>query len=226
MEVYTDPDGNQWLVVDSLQNAIDNLEMLNHFLGMKRTSKWKWAAIAAHQALYGLLLSALSGTSGEYSVLDLRKDGSKAIRLHIEGVPAEKIAAAFGVDDKTLGKWLVNPQVISIHEALKRMEDTSVRRSLDFKHLKRTKEQQESTDHLINGVRNEFEHFVPRSMAFDMADFAPMLRHVVEVIRFVALESNGVFADTKAQSRIVRALDSIEQRLRPTETVSPASQQV
>lgn len=56
-------DGRTWLEIDELSNAIDFLEMLNSFLDEDSDSKWKWAAIAAHGALYGFGVLATMGTN-------------------------------------------------------------------------------------------------------------------------------------------------------------------
>ena len=49
----------EWLYLDELENAIDNLEMVPHFLEeINSTMKWKWTIIALHQALYGFAVCA------------------------------------------------------------------------------------------------------------------------------------------------------------------------
>ena len=44
-------EGN-WLRLDELENAINNLEMVKYFLEeLDDPIRWKWATIALHQAL-------------------------------------------------------------------------------------------------------------------------------------------------------------------------------
>lgn len=51
-----------WLRLNELENAIDSLEMVSYFLeNIKAQTKWKWAILALHQALYGFAISASSG---------------------------------------------------------------------------------------------------------------------------------------------------------------------
>jgi hypothetical protein len=55
--------GRTWFEIDELSSAIDFLERLNSFLDEDSDSKWKWAAIAAHGALYGFGILATMGTN-------------------------------------------------------------------------------------------------------------------------------------------------------------------
>src|SRR4051812_41686803 len=95
---------------DSLNDAIDNLEMLNTFL--ESPVKWKWAFIAAHQAVYGFCICALSGTAPKLRVCDENSKGVKAMRLWDLGVSIEIIMEAFGESEKTVKEWISNPQLI------------------------------------------------------------------------------------------------------------------
>ena len=52
----------KWLRLSELDNAINNLEMVSYFLeNIAAETKWKWAVIALHQALYGFSITASSG---------------------------------------------------------------------------------------------------------------------------------------------------------------------
>lgn len=54
---------DKWLRLDEVGNAIDNLEMVAHFLGqLDSERKWKWIIIAGHQALYGFAICCIQGT--------------------------------------------------------------------------------------------------------------------------------------------------------------------
>jgi hypothetical protein len=49
--------------LDERTNAVDNLEMVDHFLRtLPNPICWKWAIIALHQALYGYAIAAVHGT--------------------------------------------------------------------------------------------------------------------------------------------------------------------
>ncbi len=60
------PMKEQWLRLDELENAIDNLEMAGYFLqNVPSAKKWKWAIIAIHQALYGFAICSIQGTDAQ-----------------------------------------------------------------------------------------------------------------------------------------------------------------
>ncbi len=56
-------DGN-WIEFDTITNAVDNLEMIAHFLLLPDANKrWKWTIIAMHQSLYSFAILAIRGTN-------------------------------------------------------------------------------------------------------------------------------------------------------------------
>lgn len=62
-----------WLRLDELSNAIDNLEMCGHFLAtLPHPVRWKWGILALHQAIYGFAICAVKGTD-DMSVLQRRR---------------------------------------------------------------------------------------------------------------------------------------------------------
>ncbi len=66
----------QWLRIDELENAIDNLEMAGDFLEqIPPLIKWKWVVIAVHQALYGFAILAIRGTNPSERVIRIDKKG-------------------------------------------------------------------------------------------------------------------------------------------------------
>ena len=66
-----------WLRLDELTNAIDNLEMCAHFIGeLPHPIRWKWAILALHQAIYGFAITAVKGTD-DSSVLEPAKPGKE-----------------------------------------------------------------------------------------------------------------------------------------------------
>ncbi len=67
-----------WLRLSELENAVDNLEMVDYFLeNIQSEIKWKWAVIALHQALYGFAICALSGF--------VPKEVTKPSKKHLDG---------------------------------------------------------------------------------------------------------------------------------------------
>jgi len=116
----------KWLRLDEIENAIDNLEMVQHFLEhIPSDLKWKWTIISLHQALYGFLICALQGTDARQTVYDKTKDSVRAIGFYAHDIPVDVIADAFGVSSDKVKRWLAEPHLISIHEALQRARNPS-----------------------------------------------------------------------------------------------------
>jgi hypothetical protein len=69
-----------WLRLDELSNAIDNLDMSGHFLAtLPHPIRWKGAIVALHQTIYGFAICAVKGTD-DSSVLR-KKKGAKQPQL-------------------------------------------------------------------------------------------------------------------------------------------------
>src|SRR2546426_9631731 len=70
-------ESGDWLRLDELTNAIDNLEMCSHFLAtLPHPIRWKWAIVALHQTIYGFAICAVKGTDDQ-SVLKSRKSAKE-----------------------------------------------------------------------------------------------------------------------------------------------------
>lgn len=212
MEKFMD---ESFLELDERENAIDNLEMAAYFLENIHTNmKWKWEIIAIHQALYGFLICALQGTDARQTVYDRKKDSGKAILLHVYRVPHDVIAVTFGVSVDKVKEWLSQPYLISIHEALSRMKKRECLPSWsNVVPLVVSKEEEDSIERLTNEFRNEFEHFVPKAWLIDTLGMPNIIRHVVRVIHFVALESNCVTYSKEQENRTRIVLDKISELL-------------
>ncbi len=66
------------------------------------------------------------------------------------------------------------------------------------KHLELTKQQEESISRLTNLLRNRFEHFVPTFWSIEIHGLPQITIDVLEVIRFLALET-GTFLYMKEE---------------------------
>ncbi len=66
----------KWLRLNELENAIDSLEMADHFLEcIPSEMKWKWVIIAIHQALYGFAICSIRGTDARWLIDKHSKKG-------------------------------------------------------------------------------------------------------------------------------------------------------
>jgi len=207
--------------IDEYDNVIDNLEMAAHFLEhISPSIKWKWVTIAIYQALYGFLICALQGTDARQTVYDKRKDSGKAASLHAHRVPKNVIAASFGVSEQMVDKWLAEPYLIGIDEAINRAKKKDSFIWSDCKPLVTTPDDDAAIIELVKCFRNEFEHFAPKHWSLDTSQIHLAICRVLRVIRFIALESNCVvFADDKQEQRARAAFSKLDSMLNETPPV-------
>jgi hypothetical protein len=167
-----------WLRPDELENAIDNLQMVAHFLEhLPSEKKWKWAIMAMHQALYGFAICAIQGTDS---------------------------------------RWLIknNNKLITVWAAVERVKDAKSMPAGIFKPLVTSPAEEAAIKKLTSEFRNGFEHFKPKLWSIEISDMPATLRHVLRVIRFLALEADCVSYPDEIQRDTVRqALTRIENAL-------------
>ncbi len=200
--------------IDEVENLIDNLEMVAHFLEAPIPYKWKWAVIALHQALYGALITTLRGTDARQTVVDRQKDSGKAIILHVNRVPIDIIASSFGKDEETIREWLTNPFLISLDEALRRVKRKDCLPALvNARPLVTTPEEDDAIRVLTKEFRNEFEHFAPKGWVVFTSIFPPIAEIVLRVIHFLVFESNCVNLSVEKEQRVRVALARVKRLL-------------
>jgi hypothetical protein len=202
--------------IDEVENLIDNLEMVAHFLEAPIPYNWKWAAIALHQALYGALISTLQGSDPRQTVVDRHKDSGKAVMLHVNRIPIGVIASSFGKDEDTIRDWISNPYLISLDEALRRVKRSDCLPSLVNAQLLVTSPEEDDAIHrLTKEFRNEFEHFAPKGWIVFTSILPPIVKSVLRVIHFLEFESNCVMMSLEQEQRIKNALVKVEHLLNP-----------
>jgi hypothetical protein len=202
--------------IDEVENLIDNLEMVAHFLEASIPYKWKWAVIALYQALYGALITTLRGTDARQTVVDRQKDSGKAVMLHVNRVPIDIIASSFGKDEKTIREWLINPFLISLDEALRRVKRKECLPALaNAQPLITTPDEDDAIRVLTKEFRNQFEHFAPKGWTVFTSIFPPIAVNVLRVIRFLVFESNCVNMSVEQEKRVKVAVTKVERLLKP-----------
>jgi hypothetical protein len=99
------------------------------------------------------------------------------------------VAACCGTDSRSV---ITNKgRLISFWQALKRCQDPKhMKMLIHSKHLILTEEQKESIEILKSEFRNEFEHFKPKGWSIEVHGMPEIAIDVLEVIRFLALETN------------------------------------
>lgn len=175
-----------WLRLNEVENAVDNLEMTVHFLThLPGQTKWKWAVIGLHQALYGFLVSALRGTDGRVLLQPSRGSAKE-------------------------------PRLISIWEALERMQNADSFPRTNAVPLALSPQQREAIDWLIKRLRNEFEHFRPMAWSIETSGMPKILSEVADVIEHVALRSNAItYGSEEMEECVRRSLERLRLLVRP-----------
>jgi hypothetical protein len=211
--------------VDGIENAIDYLEMVSHFLTQVDSDwKWKWVIISTHQALYNFGLCALAGTSGWHTVTDRGKEDkernenqmiAQARALLIEGDTPEQVAEKLDVDeDKAL--WLLKrqPRILDIHQVLKRLGKKQYLPWSNSAPLQLKQHEREAIKGLVGSFRNEFEHFYPNKHWLIETKFvATMISHCIPVIEFIATESNCITYNRGEAERVKAAIKQVKEIL-------------
>jgi hypothetical protein len=99
------------------------------------------------------------------------------------------IAACRGTDSRSV--VTKKGHLISFWQALKRCQDPNhMKMLIHSKHLILTENQKESIEALKSEFRNEFEHFKPKGWSIEIHGMPEIAIDVLEVIRFLALETN------------------------------------
>lgn len=99
------------------------------------------------------------------------------------------IAACRGTDSRSV--VTKRGRLISFWQALKRCQDpNNMKMLIHSKHLILTENQKESIEAFKSVFRNEFEHFKPKGWSIEIHGMPEIAIDVLEVIRFLALETN------------------------------------
>jgi hypothetical protein len=81
-------------------------------------------------------------------------------------------------------------KLLGIWDVLKMCQDPDhMKMLIHSKHLQLTERQRESISDMTTLLRNRFEHFVPTTWAIEIHGLPQMSMNVLEVIRFLALET-------------------------------------
>ncbi|MDD9266020.1 hypothetical protein ACFPES_03140 [Paenibacillus sp. GCM10023248] len=179
---------------NELENAIDYLEQTSYYYERKNYDhRFKWLMISLHGALYGFCVLAVKGTSPTQTVYkSLDKVINNKGRLR---EAREIISKYYNVTDETyidIYVQLSKGKLLDIYNVLERCQNESdMRMFTDSKVLVLSEEQSLAIGKLVNH-RNQFAHFKPMQYAITGDYDFSIVYPVLEVIRFLALESNNV----------------------------------
>lgn len=175
----------QYLELTEVTNAIDYLNRVKFFAeeALNDPTAWKWVIISLHGALYGFAISALVGTNYDRVLSNRKKRGN----------------------DKGIRK--AKPHLIPFNEAIRRCQDPNwMEQNIFSKILTLTIKQKKSIRLLQEVLRNNFEHFVPKSWVIDLYGMPEVSINVLNVIRFLAVDSRNCYYHTQSQIKTVKSL--------------------
>lgn len=168
----------KWLSFSEETNSLDCLEQAYHYMCQteKNANAWKWVILTLHGALYGSAICACKGTNPN------------------------------NVKKKTK-KGVIKQKLISLDEALELCQDPSwMRMTIDSKHLQLSDQQRESIWKLKHLLRNNFEHYIPKGWSIEIHGMPQIALDVLEVIRFLALETGNYVHLNEAQKRRIKSI--------------------
>ncbi len=162
-----------WLRTNETEEAISALEMLAETAPSLASDsyRWKWAIIAAHNALQGFMVLALRRGNGLLALKD--NIAAQWLKAHQEGgqYPVEKL------DD-----------FLNLYKKVK--SD----RMLCYVHSKKFEATQDHDKAVktLNKLRNEFIHFVPKGWSLELTGLPEVCLSCLEIIEFLGWESGNI----------------------------------
>lgn len=187
---------------NEVDNAIDYLEKARYYYNNREDKYWfKWLTISLHGALYGFGVCAVQGSNSSLRVLE--SPNKKKIRelLPLLGEMYLTIDDAIPLDHKEvladehsllLMKRLADSGLESIWIILDKCENVDfMLQNTESKVLVRSSKQIDAINKLTK-YRNDFAHFRPKSLTIITDSEEWIVEEVIQVIKFLALDSNNV----------------------------------
>ena len=174
-EPDTPDDG--WLSTNDLDETVSDFEMLAEQLNRITDDphRWKWAVIALHSGLQGMMVLALKGSDG----LNVLRD----------------------VDKERWMEWYRNCRcensrprnlkLASFLELYRRIKSCKMRIYCDSRMFIPTETQDQSVGKL-NALRNKFIHFTPKVWGLELAGLPAIASECLEIAEFLAWKSGNV----------------------------------
>ncbi len=179
------------LITNGSIETITAFEMLSEQLQRMHdySYRWKWAILAMHSGLQGLMVLALQGSNG----LRVLKPEDAALWLdaHEKGKPY--------------------PSGLELDNFLNLYKKIKSDVMLLYVHSRKfhPKDSQGSSIKLLNRIRNEYVHFAPSVWALELKGLPQMMLDTLDIAEFLAWKSGNVFwTDGNLQNRIEKAIET------------------
>lgn len=187
---------DNWIYVDEASDVELSLRHLNLCLrAVEQDARyWKWAIISVHNALQGAMTCHLSGTAN-VGCLDRKsfeawyvwneKDRRGEINW-IHGEPDElgiSVRRPATKDDARPKEFLAKP-----HELFRRLYAPRHRIEPGCGAILEISNQQRRSFKMVNALRNEFAHFLPKGWSIEVSGLPDALSDLLKIIRIIAAD--------------------------------------
>jgi hypothetical protein len=207
---------DNWLSTDEALEAVFSLEMVCDQLPKATDNPfyWKWVIIALHKALQGYMVLALRG-SNSINVLTKKcaQEWMDARRKRSEVFPESRLDSFFNLykkiqtGRKTYDQWKAKGGL------LRRKNGDLMLMYGDSQPFEPQGTQTESVK-MLNGLRNELIHFLPKSWVLDIGDLPRMVTDCIDIIAFLVFDcGNILWYDQSQKHRTETLIDKIKTEL-------------
>ncbi len=183
--------GEKYLITDGFVETVSAFEALVDELQriLSDPYRWKWAILAMHSGLQGMMVLALQGSNGLHVLKP--DDAARWLDAYEQGGP---LPSDFKLDD-----------FLSLYEKIKRDLMLMYGHSQKF----RPGGTQGSSIKFLNRIRNEYVHFTPKVWALELEGLPNKLLDTLDIAEFLAWQSGNIFwRESDLEQRIREAFKS------------------
>ena len=181
--------GEKYLITDGFVETVSAFETLSDELQRISSDpyRWKWAILAMHSGLQGIMILALQGSHGLHVLK--KEDAKRWLDAHENGGP---YPSDLQLDDfLSLYKKIKGDLMIMYVNSKKFSPKGTQGNSIKF----------------LNRLRNEYVHFTPRVWALELVGLPEIVLDCQDIAEFLAWQSGNVFwKESSLKNRIENAL--------------------
>lgn len=181
----------RWLRTNSFLETVSALETFTDELRLvgQDAYRWKWAILALHGALQGMMVLALQGSHGLHVLKE--EDATRWLEAHARGGPYPtdlKLDDFLGLYDK------IKSDLMLVYGHSRKFRPEAAE-GASIKQL--------------NRFRNEFVHFTPRVYALELTGLPAICNDCLDIAHFLAWQSNNViWTDAELAARASAAFEA------------------
>jgi hypothetical protein len=188
---------SKWLRLTEASNALDSLQRTHDFLRVvdRDEMAWKWVIISLHDALYGFMVCALTGSDPDNVTVNfIVRNGNAAKRLIDFNFILLAGKTGNRLTDSVLSNAKAIKRLIDFNTALTRCRKTGPR-GIYMRHcpLRITDGQWRSIKKMQGQFRNALAHYQPRGWSIELFIMPDMILDVLAVLRFLLIDTHAIY---------------------------------